>query len=221
MSRKVAAGHPAAIELFTRDGASVRVRPILPSDKDRLREAFHRLSMESRIRRFMAPVAELTEGQLRYLTEIDYRDHMAWVALDPSAPEMPGIGVARYVRLAGEPSVAEAAVTVADEWQGRGVGTILIGLLTLSANEMGITTFRAYVLEENRPMLEILVGLGARVSREEAGVVRVDAPVLAEPEDIPDTPTGRVFKAVARRVIPPFAIGQRWLHHPGRIVPER
>jgi RimJ/RimL family protein N-acetyltransferase len=211
VSEPVAAGHPAAIELYARDGNPIRVRPILPQDKGRLLDAFHRLSLESRIRRFMSPVAELSQEQLRYLTEIDYRDHMAWVALDPTQPDMPGIGVARYVRLPSEPAVAEAAVTVVDEHQGRGVGTILMGMLTLSAQQMGITTLRAYVLEENRPMLEILRGLGATVSHEEAGVLRVDAPVLADPEDIPDTPTGRVFKAVARRVIPPFALRPSWL----------
>src|SRR5207244_4793322 len=126
--------------------------------KERLREAFHRLSMESRIRRFMSPISELSAGQLRYLTEIDYRNHMAWVALDPSMPGMPGMGVARYVRLPDVPVAAQAAVTVEGEHQGRGSGTILMGLLTLSAREMGITTFRAYVLEENCPMLRIPPG---------------------------------------------------------------
>jgi hypothetical protein len=55
----------------------------------------------------MSPVTQLSEDQLRHLTEIDYRDHMAWVALDPTEPEVPGIGVARYMRLAAEPMVAE------------------------------------------------------------------------------------------------------------------
>src|SRR5947207_5929492 len=106
-----------------RDGSPVVVRPILPEDRDRLVEGFARLSDESRYRRFGTPVRRLTDEQLRYLTEIDYETHMAWIALDPATPGEPGLGVARYVRLPGEPEVAEAAVTVVDSHQGLGLGT--------------------------------------------------------------------------------------------------
>jgi GNAT superfamily N-acetyltransferase len=206
-----AAGHPAAVEFIARDGAPIMVRPILPEDKGRLRDGFERLSSTSRLRRFMAPVSELSEDQLRYLTEIDYRDHMAWVALDPTTPGRPGMGVARYVRLAHDPAAAEAAVTVVDEHQGRGIGTILLGMLALSARKVGIRTFRAYVLDENRPMLEILLDLGATIRHKDAGVVEVDVPISADPEDLPDTPAGRTFRAVARRQVPPFTLASRRL----------
>jgi GNAT superfamily N-acetyltransferase len=202
-----AAAPPAAIELTARDGRPVLIRPIAPDDKERLREGFGRLSEESRIRRFLSPVAELTDEQVRHLTEVDYVDHMAWVAVDPSAPALPGIGVARYVRVAGEPTVAEAAVTVVDEYQGQGIGTMLLGALAISARAAGITTFSAYVLEANVPMMEILLGLGADVRHEDGGVLRLDVPLPERPEDLPDTPTGRVFKAVAQRLLPAYSMG--------------
>src|SRR6266536_88238 len=121
--RRARTGLPAARKLTLRDGTRILVRPILPVDKDRLREGFARLSQASRYRRFMTSMEALSDRQLRYFTEIDYSDHMAWVAMDPDHPAHPGLGVARYIRLAEDPTTAEAAVTVLDEQQGRGMGT--------------------------------------------------------------------------------------------------
>jgi RimJ/RimL family protein N-acetyltransferase len=179
------------------------VRPILPEDKERLVEAFARLSDESRYQRFGTSVQHLSDQQLRYLTEIDYDDHMAWVALDPNADGEPGLGVARYMRLPGEPEIAEAAVTVVDSHQGLGLGSILLGVLGLSAVAHGIRAFRAYVLEENQAIQELFAGLGATMHRE-GSMLRVDVPLPEDPADLPDTPTGRVFRAVAAHMLPPL-----------------
>jgi GNAT superfamily N-acetyltransferase len=196
---------PTADEFALRDGTRIAVRPVLPEDKQRLRDGFARLSAESRYRRFLTALDQLSDEQVRYLTEVDYVDHMAWVALDPSRPDHPGIGVARYVRLPDDPAVAEAAVTVLDDYQGRGVGTILLRLLAGSALEHGIHSFRGYVLAANDPMVEILRGLGATVANE-GPLLRVDVPIPASPEELPDTPTGRVFKSVAKRQLPAFRL---------------
>jgi GNAT superfamily N-acetyltransferase len=198
-----------SVELELRDGTPVLIRPIVPEDKERLRRGFRRLSAQSKLRRFGAPVRDLTAAQLRYLTEIDYVHHMAWIALDPAHPESTALGVARYVQLRDEPEVAEAAVVVADTFQGRGLGTILLGMLGVAASTNGIAKFRAYVVTDNRPMLEILRDLGGHVELEEPGLYRVDLRVPADPEDLPDTPTGRVFKALAKRVLPPLAVLRR------------
>ncbi len=181
------------------------MRPILPQDKDRLREGLSLLSEQSRYRRFLTSLDTLNDQQVRYLTEIDYSDHMAWVALDPALAAQPGLGVARYIRLAEEPATAEAAVTVLDNHQGRGIGTILLEVLAESARAHGIHTFRADVLTENTPMVEILRDLGATVSHD-GSLLRVDVPIPASLEELPDTPTGRVFKSVARRELPSFQL---------------
>jgi GNAT superfamily N-acetyltransferase len=196
---------PLTGEFALRDGTRIVVRPILPEDKDRLRDGFARLSAQSRHRRFLTAVDHLSDEQVRYLTEVDYADHMAWVAMDPSQPEHPGVGVARYVRLPGEPTVAEAAVAVLDDYQGRGIGTILLRLLAGSALEHGIRSFRAYVLAENLPMMEVLHDLGATVTRD-GSLLRVDVPIPASPDELPDTPTGRVLKQVAKRQLPAFRL---------------
>ena len=200
---------PNSIRIELRDGRPVLVRPVLSEDRERLREGLHRLSSISRFRRFGTSVSDLSDRQLDYLTHIDHVDHMAWIALDPNAPGTPGLGVARYVRLEDEPGVAEAAVVVADDVQGLGLGTILLGLLGVSAIDNGIGAFRAYVLVENRLMLGILREMGGTVTLEEPGMYRMDLPLHEDPDEIPDTPTGRVFKAVAKRVIPPLTVLRR------------
>jgi GNAT superfamily N-acetyltransferase len=184
---------PVSMAFELRDGTPVVVRPVFPEDRERLREGMHRLSAQSRYRRFAATVSDLTDEQLRYLTEIDHTNHMAWIALDPKVPGEPGLGVARYVRLAEEPEVAEAAVVVADDVQGLGLGTILLSLLAVSA---------------------LTHGIRGVVTLEEPGVYRVDLPLSENPENIPDTPTGRVFKAVAKRVLPPLEVLRRTMSEP-------
>jgi GNAT superfamily N-acetyltransferase len=149
----------------------------------------------------MAPLRDLTEEQLRYLTEIDYVDHFAWAAVRTDRPSE-GMGVARYVRLRDDPAVAEAAVTVADDYQGKGLGTLLLALLAVVARAAGITVFRALVLEENVPMRELLEELGADARYDSPGVVRLDVPL--DPQLLPESPAARVLKAVAARVVEPL-----------------
>lgn len=155
-----------------RDGSRVRVRPIRPQDKPALSQAFERLSDESRYQRFLSPVPELRPMDLVYLTEVDHHDHEALVAfsLDGTA-----VGVARYVRRASQPEAAEFAVTVADDWQRRGLGTVLIGRLGARARAAGVRRFEASVLGENREMLGLLENLGTfRVRRRTGAVVEVE-----------------------------------------------
>jgi GNAT superfamily N-acetyltransferase len=168
----VALGAPLAL----RDGARVRLRQIHASDKDLLRRGFERLGGESRYRRFLTPTAQLTEAELRYLTEVDHHDHEAIVALDEESGE--GIGVARYVRNRERPDVAEVAVTVVDDWQGRGLGTRLLEVASARAREEGVGSFTALVLATNQEMMSLLGRLGPlRVVDREAGTVEIEMPI--------------------------------------------
>jgi GNAT superfamily N-acetyltransferase len=189
---------PEPREYRLRDGAAVLIRPIRADDKERLRETFRRLSPEARYQRFLASIAELSDAQLRNLTEIEYHDHMAWLALDPSQPGLPAIGEGRYIRVKSHPDVAEVAVTVLDEWQGRGVGTLLFRMVCKWATGHGVRTFRAFALETNDAMIRIFKDIGAHVVRRDEGVVALDMPVPVTAEELPDTPTGRAFREVAR-----------------------
>ena len=148
------------------------VRPIRPDDKRRLANAFERSSPESRYRRFLSPTNTLQSSQLRYLTEIDHHRHEAIQAVDPHTDE--GVGVARFIRSPEDPSVAEVAVAVVDDWQGRGLGTVLLHDLAARARDAGIERFSASVLAENKPMIEAFRRLGdVRVTGRGNGVVEL------------------------------------------------
>jgi RimJ/RimL family protein N-acetyltransferase len=140
------------------DGTRILVRPLHRNDAEAFVEAFARLSAETRYTRFLNPMPRLTGDSVRYLTAVDHHDHEALVAIDPETRD--GIGVARFVRLPEAPDEAEFAVTVADDWQGRGVGTVLIDALVRRAREEGIRAFRALVLASNVRMLGVLRDFG-------------------------------------------------------------
>jgi RimJ/RimL family protein N-acetyltransferase len=103
------------------------------------------------------PVAELSESQLTYLTEVDHHDHEALVAFTEDG-EL--VGVARFVRVADEPDAAEAAVTVGDDWQGRGLGTALTQELARRAQEEDVEVFTATALASNAEVIDLLSRLG-------------------------------------------------------------
>jgi GNAT superfamily N-acetyltransferase len=183
------------------------VRPIRPEDKQAVRCAFERLSDESRYMRFHTAVEELTEAQLAYLTEVDHHDHEALIAFEPASGD--GVGVGRFVRVDDGDS-AEAAVTVIDEWQGRGLGTALCNLLAERAREEGIHRFTALILATNREMLDVLASLGP------ATVISRDAGTMEVAVDIPEAGIGEHMAGVLRvaaggtveLVTPPWGLAQ-------------
>lgn len=174
-------------------GTTIILRPIRPEDKQALVDGLGRLSPESRYRRFMRPVTSLNERELRYLTEIDYTDHFAWVAVsaDPDS-EHPGLGVARYVRDPKDPEVAEAAVAVVDDHQRLGLGTLLLSLLVRTALENGIRTFRSWVQADNVRVLRPLEQIGARRSTDD-GMLRIEV-------DLPEVYEGSRLQEALRAV---------------------
>jgi GNAT superfamily N-acetyltransferase len=186
-----------------RDGTRVLLRPVEPDDKWRLADGLARLSPHSRYLRFHGDLGTFTDTQLAYLTEVDHHDHEAWAALDPDDLDAPGLGVARYVRVADEPTVAEAAVTVLDEYQGRGLGTLLFRQLAASAIENGIRTFRNYVLAEQEDVLEVFDQLGAQRREVEPGVVQIDLALPDDPALLPVPGMRELFRELARGLLPP------------------
>ena len=156
-----------------RNGTRALIRPIRAEDKEALADGLARLSSESRYRRFLRPVTSLNERELKYLTEIDYTNHYAWVAMAVDEPGEPGLGVARYIRDPLDPEVAEAAVAVVDDHQGQGLGTMLLRVLVAAARENGIHTFRGWVLGDNTNVLRPLERIGAR-RKPDHGVLRIE-----------------------------------------------
>jgi RimJ/RimL family protein N-acetyltransferase len=165
------AGAPQTTRVELRGGRVALVAPLHPDDRQRYLAGVERASPESLYMRFMAPVSRLTESQLRYLLEVDHRDHEALLAVDERTGD--AVGVARFVRLVEAPDAAEAAVLVIDDWQGVGLGTALCRLLAERAREVGVERFVASLLVSNRSMRSVLDSLGPvrEISRHGATVV--------------------------------------------------
>jgi RimJ/RimL family protein N-acetyltransferase len=137
--------------------ALVHVRPIDSRDRDAFSAWFGRLSDESRRRRFHGPKPRLSARELTYLTDVDHVSHTALVAVDASGAL---IGEARYATSQPGERIADFAVTVADEWQGRGVGSRLAARLIEAARANGMTRLTAITLWENGAAIALLHRLG-------------------------------------------------------------
>jgi RimJ/RimL family protein N-acetyltransferase len=163
--RSAAPGGPVVL----RDGSQVVIRPVRGTDAPLLADGFSRLSARSRQMRFLTRKDELTQAELRYFTEVDHRDHEALAALNYADGR--GVGIARYVRDAGDPQAAEIAVTIADDWQSRGLGTELLAQLTGRARCEGIGRFTALVSADNAAMAGLLRNVGAELASRGPGTV--------------------------------------------------
>ena len=149
---------PRAVEL--RDGTKVHVRPIAPEDEPLLHEAVAAMSERTVYFRFFSPIKRMSDAMAHRLAVVDYNDRFAIVATThrPTGKERI-VGVARYDRARGT-EVAEVAVAVIDEFQRRGLGSLLLAELARVGREHGIRTFSLIVLPENREMLGLLRKMG-------------------------------------------------------------
>ena len=152
-----------------RDGSAVLIRQVRSTDAPLLADGFGRLSAASRQMRFLGVKKELSAAELRYFTDVDHHDHEALGALDRAGGH--GVGIARYVRDAGDPLAAEIAVTIVDDWQGRGLGTELLAQLSDRARQEGIRRFTALADAGNVAVAALLRNAGARLVRGRARAV--------------------------------------------------
>lgn len=151
-----------------RDCTPILIRPIRPDDKALLARGLTELSPESVQRRFLSPKTRFTGAELRYLTEVDGHDHVAFVAESPSEPGHL-IGVGRFVRLPEDPAAAEAAIVVADPWQGRGVGSLLSTELAEAARRHEVLRFTATMQSDNLPAQRLMQRLTSHLERRHGG----------------------------------------------------
>ncbi len=207
------AGRPAQLDrVELRDGFRLAIRPVRPDDKQAIADGFERLSAQSRYRRFFSPLNRLGDRDLAYLTEVDHSDHEALVGFDPATRR--AVGVARYVREPGA-DTAEVAVTVVDEWHGRGVATTLLERLSARARDEGIRHFVALVLEENADAIELFRELAPRHSeRREAGADYVEFRF-----DLPGPDEGFRISALAEALR--LAARTAWTINPWPVLRER
>ena len=160
-----------------KNGTLVYIRFLRQSDKEYIEKGYKELSYKSQYFRFISPPASLSDKYLKYLTEIDNRNHVAMIAFAIEKPLKRAIGVARYIKLIDNPVSAEYAITVADSYQNKGLGTIFFNLLVEHAKKNNISNLTGYILSENLPMLKIVRHHNINVRKEEGGLLRVDLPL--------------------------------------------
>lgn len=185
------------IPIRARDGAELLLRPVLPGDSERTLHGHVQFSGETLYRRFMSPRVP-SPALMDYLAEVDYVDHFVWVVTDPDGSP---VADARFVRDDDDQAVAEVAFTVADAYQYRGIGSLLIAALSVAARVDGVQRFSARVLSDNLPMRTIMDRYGASWKRDDIGVVTtvIDVP---DPRDLRlDRDLTAQIERVARQVI--------------------
>ncbi len=168
-------GYPVEWEadVLLTDGGVAHLRPIRPSDADRLVAFYERVSPESKYLRFFAPYPKLSARDVKRFTTVDYTDRVAFIVT--LGDEM--IAVGRYDKT--DASEAEVAFLIEDAHQGRGIAQLLLEHLAEAARERGITGFFAEVLPQNRAMAQVFADAGYRVKRGiEDGVLSVHFPIL-------------------------------------------
>ena len=135
------------------------VRPVRSSDAGELQRAFALLSEVSRYQRFLTGTPYLTDREATYFSDVDHVHHEAFVAL-PEERALDIVGVARFIRYRAAPTDAELAITVADGWHGRGLGTALLRLLSVRAREIGVRRFAVDMLADNAAVLRLCRSAG-------------------------------------------------------------
>ena len=191
-------------------GGRVLVRSLLESDREELAERYLQLSPVARRMRFFNAPDHLSTRLLDYLLNVDGVDRCALAAFAIDDDGAPGVAIARYVRSQDDPRSAEAAVTVLDAYQRRGIGTMLMDRLTERARANGIDTFTATVMWENSELLAALRGLGADIRPSEPGVASVLIALPPSEADLRETELHRILRVFAERV--GEAIGLRFEH---------
>lgn len=185
------------IRVHARDGTDLLLRPVLPGDSERSAQGHVEFSTNTYYRRFMTS-REPSKALMDYLFEVDYVDHFVWVVTDLDDNV---VADARFVRDEADSTVAEIAFIVGDDYQGKGLGSLLMKALIVAAHVDGVEKFTARVLTDNLPMRRILDHVGAVWEREDLGVVttEIEVPELSAVH-LPPTLLDQIA-ATARQVI--------------------
>jgi len=158
---------------YLKDGTPVFIRLLTPEDKNCLQDGYERLSERTRYARFFRYQTTLSKQQLAYFTEMDNVDHLAFGVLDLIMGPQFGVAIGRYIKVSDEPKTAEVAITVADAYQGKGLGQILLQKLTTAALENGFEKFVGYTMPGNKAALHMLHPHHPKITIQEGPVLRL------------------------------------------------
>lgn len=169
------------------------VREVTVGDKNLFRKGILKLSPHSTFNRFHTHSITLNEHLLDYLTRVDQVNHVAIGVIDCMAADCPGIAVARYVRSDCDPEVAEVAVTIIDDYQGRGLSAVLLAGLSRYALETGVQRFRLFVQADRRKIRQKLLSLGGAVIRRHGSIIEIEVPAVPDISSMDASGWSRLF----------------------------
>lgn len=175
-------------------------RSIYPSDKVFIKKGFRELSAKSRYLRFFAHQNELTDHQLKFFTEVDGINHVAWGVVDVTNFAVNPAGIGRFVRMKDNPEIAEVAVTIVDAYQRMGLGRAMIAILNIIGYKLDIRTFRYHVLPENVGVLESLIPVSNRKKSDDKSVLMLDAELIGDHSMIEEKKKTRKFIDVMKTI---------------------
>jgi GNAT superfamily N-acetyltransferase len=188
------------------------IRMIQPRDQPKLADCFQRLSAASRYLRFFSAKNTLTPAELRFFTECDGLNHLAIGVFELTVGGAEGalVGIARFIRFQEAGQVAEFSLTVADHWQGLGLGRLLLEQLLVLTAERGIQYLQGYLLAQNKRARRLLSHFNPINCRSDGELVTVTLAV--------QNPAGNKPRAIpaglgaGQETIPKERQGQKWLH---------
>ena len=191
---------PRTLQIPTRDGRPVLLRPLVPADEAKLREAIARFSNRSRYLRFFTGLARIPDPVIHRLADADGHAHVAWVAIDKTHPDEPIIGAVHAIRTEADAPSGEFAIGLVDDWHGAGLARLLIALLVADAKAEGVKEMTADVLWENRKGKALMKSLGAASAGSDGTVVRYRFEPVRTLAHLRETLSGPAAEAVFRAI---------------------
>jgi len=164
--------YPKQLEKYDtlRDGTEIFFRPVKPTDESALADMLYSLSEESVQKRYMSRTVAFPHKDVQQLVNIDYLNDLAIVGVVPSVSGEEIVAIGQYFLEPGK-ATAEVAFVVQDEWQQKGMGTLLLKYLSEIADKRDVKSFSAKVLPQNKAMLAVFHNSGYNVKTEFDGEV--------------------------------------------------
>ena len=178
-----------------RDNTYLCFKALEKRDREKFIEGFKKLSKASVYHRFFGFMKELSDKQLEDLLNTDKKDHVAWTAFDIKNDDMIGVGVGRFKRSTTNPHEAELALTVIDEYQNKGTGSILLAIMYFLASKLEIDIFTGFILSDNSKLIQRFRDLGAIMTRT-GNEFEMRLPVFKNFNKIPKSNYSSVIKPI-------------------------
>lgn len=165
--------YPVKYETFLEleDGRSIKIRPVKPTDERMIQELHYSLDKKDRYLRFFTPMKDFRHRRIQPMVNIDYSTDMILVGLSAENGEEKIIAMGAFLK-AYQPSVAELAFVVHEDWRGLGITKYLLNYLVTIGKELNYKTFGGSIMLENKPMLHIInsSGYSLKLKKIEQGI---------------------------------------------------